>query len=78
MQLLTRTIAPDFAAWKAAFDAEGENIAASGLSVLQIWKGEKGAVLVLFEVHDPALAQDWLTKQAGFGHALDAEFLRTA
>ena len=78
MQLLTRSIAPDFSAWKTAFDAEAENIAASGLSTLQIWRGDKGAILVLFEVRDRARAQEWLGKQAGLGHALEAEFLQTA
>lgn len=78
MQLLIQTKAPDFAAWKAAFDAEGENIAGSGLSTLQIWRGEGGAVLVLFEVHDKAEAQGWLAKQAGFHHAYTAQFLETA
>lgn len=77
-QLLIQTTAPDFAAWKAAFDAEAENIAAAGLNMLQIWKAEGGAVLVLFEVANRARAEEWLTKQTGFGRGYAAQFLETA
>lgn len=78
MQLLVQTTAPDFASWKAAFDAEAENIANAGLSTLQIWQGDGPAALVLFEVHNRARAEDWLARQAAFGKGLSAQFLRTA
>jgi len=78
MQLLIQTSAPDYPAWKAAFDAEGENIAGAGLQVLQIWRGEGNAVLVLFQVSNAARARDWLAKRAGFGDAMTAQFLETA
>ncbi|MFT4151833.1 MAG: hypothetical protein QM656_16650 [Paracoccaceae bacterium] len=78
MQLLIQTTAPDFTAWKSAFDAEGENIQNAGLSTMQIWKGEGSNVLVLFEVHNRARAEEWLAKQAAFGHGCTQQFLQTA
>lgn len=77
-QLLIQTSAPDYAAWKAAFDAEAENIAAASLSTLQIWKGDQNAILVLFEVANRKNAEAWLAKQHALGHALTAQFLQTA
>lgn len=78
IQLLIQTAAPDYAAWKAAFDAESENIAAASLSPLQIWKGDGNAILVLFEVANAANAQSWLAKQRALGHGYTAQFLQTA
>ncbi len=78
MQLLIQTTAPDYAAWKSAFDAESENIADAGLNTLQIWKAEASAVLVLFEVADRAKAAAWLAKQAASGRGVTAQFLETA
>lgn len=77
-QLLIQTSAPDYAAWKAAFDAEAENIAAASLSTLQIWKGEQNAILVLFEVANRKNAEAWLAKQSALGHGYQAQFLQTA
>lgn len=77
-QLLIQTTAPDYAAWKAAFDAEAENIAAASLSTLQIWTGDGNAILVLFEVANAANAQSWLAKQRALGHGYTAQFLQTA
>ncbi|WP_137111303.1 hypothetical protein [Rhodobacter sp. SY28-1] len=77
-QLLIQTSAPDYAAWKSAFDAEAENIAAASLNTLQIWKGDQNAILVLFEVHNRKNAEAWLAKQSALGHALTAQFLQTA
>ena len=78
MQLLIQTTAPDYAAWKAAFDAEAENIAAASLNTLQIWKGDANAILVLFEVQNRKNAQAWLDKQQALGHGYTAQFLQTA
>lgn len=77
-QLLIQTTAPDYAAWKAAFDAEAENLAAASLNTLQIWKGDANAILVLFEVHNRKNAEAWLAKQSALGHGLTAKFLQTA
>jgi len=77
-QLLIHTSAPDYAAWKAAFDAEAENIAASSLTPLQIWKGDQNTILVLFEVAHRKNAEAWLAKQSALGHSLNAQFLQTA
>ena len=59
-QPLIQTQAPDYAAWKAAFDAEAENIAAASLTTLQIWKGDQNAILVLFEVQKECLRILWI------------------
>jgi hypothetical protein len=77
-QLLIQTSAPDYATWKAAFDAEAENIAAASLNTLQIWMGDQNAILVLFEVHNRKNAEAWLAKQSALGHSLAAQFLQTA
>lgn len=77
-QLLIQTSAPDYAAWKAAFDAEAENIAAASLTPLQIWKGDNHAILVLFEVANAANAKAWLAKQSALGHPYQSQFLQTA
>ena len=77
-QLLIQTSAPDYAAWKAAFDAEAENIAAASLNTLQIWKGDANAILVLFEVANRKNAHAWLDKQSAFGRGYQAQFLETA
>jgi len=77
-QLLIQTSAPDYAAWKSAFDAEAENIAAASLTPLQIWKGDANAILVLFEVANRKNAQAWLDKQSAFGRGYQAQFLETA
>lgn len=77
MQLLIQTSAPDYTAWKATFDAEGENIGDAGLSTLQIWQGDGANVLVLFEVSNRKRAEDWLAKQSALGHSATAQFLTT-
>lgn len=77
-QLLIQTTAPDYAAWKAAFDAEAENIAAASLTPLQIWKGDQNSILVLFEVANRKNAESWLDKQRALGHSYTAQFLQTA
>lgn len=78
MQLLIQTNAPDYASWKAGFDAGAEAIATAGLSVLQIWRAEGGdAVLVLFEVSNRDRAGAWLENQTALGHGYSAQFLNT-
>jgi len=77
-QLLIQTTAPDYTAWKSAFDAESENMHNAGLNALQIWKGDASAVLVLFEVANRPKAEDWLAKQSAFGRGVTAQFLQTA
>jgi hypothetical protein len=77
-QLLIQTSSPDYAAWKAAFDAEAENIASASLTPLQIWKGDQNAILVLFEVANRKNAEAWLAKQSALGHPYRSQFLQTA
>ncbi len=78
MQLLIQTTAADFTAWKAGFDRKAETIGAAGLNTLQIWKGEGGAVLVLFEVVNRKRAEEWLAHEAALGQSLAPRFLETA
>lgn len=78
MQLLIQTPAPDFAAWKAAFDTERENMADAGLTPMQVWHVIGGGVAVLLQVSNGANARDWLDKQTALGHSLSATFLETA
>lgn len=78
MQLLIQTQAADFTAWKAGFDRKAEAIAAAGLTTLQIWKGDAGAVLVLFEAVNRKRAEEWLANEAALGHGLSPRFLETA
>lgn len=78
MQLLIQTSAPDYAAWKSAFDAQAETMAHAGLSTLQIWKGDGGAVLVLFQVAQRERADGWLARESALGRGVTAQFLETA
>jgi hypothetical protein len=80
MQLLLDATAPDFASWKAKFDAQAENIRNAGMSLLQIWRDadQPGEVTLLFEVNDRIRAQAWLDKEQAFGTALRARFVNTA
>jgi hypothetical protein len=77
-QLLIQTTAPEYPAWKSTFDAQAETIAAAGLNTLQIWKGDGGTILALFEVANRAKAEAWLANQTALGHAITSHFLQTA
>ena len=77
MQLLIQTQSPDFAAWKAAYDAQAEALDDAGLNQLQIWTTESAEVLVLFEVVNRPRAEAWLKTQSAFGHGYVARFLQT-
>ncbi|MDO6584413.1 hypothetical protein Q4543_02680 [Salipiger sp. 1_MG-2023] len=76
IQLLTQHMTFD----TAHFDADAENRANAGLTLLQRWTESEGnATWLLFEVNDPAKAKSWLTKARSLGHAPSAaHFLRTA
>ncbi|MES2665930.1 MAG: hypothetical protein V4712_07505 [Pseudomonadota bacterium] len=80
MQLILHLTTPSYDTWKTAFDADAENRAAAGLTMMQIWRGadDAGEVTVLFSVSDRKRAQDWLDKEAGFGRTATAHFLKTA
>jgi len=80
MQLLCHYDTADFAAWKAAFDADAEDRRLAGLTLLQMWRSadRASAVICLFEVNDRKKAEGWIATETGFGAALTAEFLRTA
>lgn len=70
-QALIRTSSTAFTGHDPAF---GD----TGLTQLQIWAGENGSRLFLFQVNDPAAAEEWLKAQKALGHISSAEFLRTA
>jgi hypothetical protein len=79
MQLILVMPAPDYAAWKAAFDRQAEAIADAGLTTLQIWRATDAPnVLVLFEVHNRKNAEGWLSTQRAFGAGGTATFVETA
>lgn len=80
MQLLIDFTTPSFPDWKAEFDTEAENIRNAGMTLLQMWReaDNPNAVTCLFEVNDRTRAQAWLDKEAGFGAAFTARFLKTA
>jgi protocatechuate 3,4-dioxygenase beta subunit len=78
MQLLIQTTAPDYAAWKTAFDAEGETMADAGLTMMQIWTADAGGIFVLFEATSRPRAEAWLKNRSALGHAVTAHFLQTA
>jgi hypothetical protein len=79
MQLLTRTTVTDYAAFKAAFDAETEKRGAASLTLLQMWQDADapGTVVCLFEVKDRAHADAWLTAEGQTGTAVTGQFLKT-
>jgi hypothetical protein len=77
MQLILQSTT-DYAAFRAAFDAEAENIANSGLNTLQIWRVVGGGSAALFEVANRAGAEAWLAKQSAFGRGYTATFVETA
>ncbi|MBN9889148.1 DUF3303 family protein [Salipiger abyssi] len=76
LQLLTRHTSFD----EAHHDADAENRANAGLTLLQRWtETEGGATWLLYEANDRARAQNWLSKAQSLGHApSSAHFLRTA
>lgn len=78
MQLILDAPAPDYAAWKAGFDAQAENIANAGLNTLQIWRAaDEPRALVLFEVHNRKKAEAWLALQQAFGAGARTTFVET-
>ena len=80
MQLLTQTIAGDFAGFKSAFDAEAEKRMNAGLTLMQMWRDadDAGAVLCLFDVNDRSKAEAWLNAETQTGSAMTGRFLKTA
>ena len=80
MQLLIDYATTDYAQWKAAFDRDAEERGDAGLSLMQIWRDadDPNTVTCLFQVNDRARAQAWLDRQAAFGAAPTARFVRTA
>jgi len=75
-QLLIETTG-DYAAWKSEFDTQTESLADAGLSTLQIWTDDAGAILALLQVGSRTKAEAWLATRAGLGHAVQARFLKT-
>lgn len=80
MQLLARFDTTDYETWKTDFDADAENRSLAGLTLLQLWRDvdTPSATVALFKVSDRDKAQAWLDKEAGFGQAITADFLKIA
>ena len=86
LQLLCRFTTDDATAWRARFDADGEDQRNAGLTVLQIWTdADTGDAVVLFDVTDRARAEGWIERaradtmgrRAGVTGS-ETHFLRTA
>lgn len=80
MQLICHISTPFYDTWKSAFDADAENRAAAGLTMMQIWRSldAQTEVTVLFNVADRSRAEKWLEQEAILGRAATPHFLKTA
>ncbi len=77
MNLIAEFTTSGYDDWKAAFDGEGEERDAAGLTLMQMWRAvdEPATVTCLFEAHDRGRAQAWLDRVTGFGAAVTARFV---
>ncbi len=64
MQMICHLDVTDFAAWKAAFDADAEARSNAGLTVMQVWKHADSSTkaTVLLNVNDRKRAEEWLSR----------------
>jgi hypothetical protein len=77
MQQLLIEAKADAASFQADLATQAEALANAGLSTLQVWTDDRGAVLALLQVVSRPKAEDWLATRAGLGHAVQARFLKT-
>ena len=84
MQLIAHYTLVDYAAFRAAFDADAEDRGHNGLSLLQLWREDGGNAWALYQVNDAKAARAYLSggaaafdAQAGVS-ATDFHFLETA
>ncbi len=80
MQLLVDYATTDYAQWKASFDARCRGSRAGGpdlhADLARRRQSERGHLSL--QVNDRKRAQDWLDREAAFGAAATARFLKTA
>jgi hypothetical protein len=84
MQLIAHYTLVDYAAFRAAFDADAEDRGHNGLSLLQLWREDGRNAWALYQVNDAKAARAYLSggaaafnAQAGVS-ATDFHFLETA
>lgn len=63
-QMIAHYTISEFDLFKTQFDADAEDRGNNGLSTLQLWREGDGSVWVLYQVSDPAAAQDYLGQSA--------------
>ncbi|MDB6178479.1 hypothetical protein PAF17_13330 [Paracoccus sp. Z330] len=84
MQMIARYNVAEYAAFKTAFDADAEDRANNGLSLLQLWREDDRNAWALFSVSDTKAARDYLQGAAGvfYSHGgvikTDYHFVETA
>lgn len=64
-QMIAKYSFPDYAAFKTAFDADAEDRANNGLSLLQLWRENDGTAWALYSVSDAKAARGYLEGAAG-------------
>lgn len=69
MQMIAHYSVADYARFRQAFDADGEDRGMNGLSLLQLWRESDTSVWALFEVGNAAKARDWLAGAAAVFHS---------
>jgi hypothetical protein len=84
MQLIAHYTVADYAVFRVAFDADAEDRGHNGLSLLQLWREDRGNAWALYQVNDAKAARAYLSggaaafnSQAGVS-ATDFHFLETA
>ncbi|MCX7889799.1 MAG: hypothetical protein N2422_08755 [Rhodobacteraceae bacterium] len=80
MQLLATFAPPEYAAWKAAFDAHAEARDQAGLTLLQLWRHADApdTATALLEVADRPRAEAWLRTENALRGPVAGTFLRIA
>lgn len=60
MQLIAHYQIANYASFRTAFDADGEDRGHNGLSLLQLWRENDGSAWALFTVTDAKAARSYL------------------
>ena len=83
-QMIAHYSVAEYAQFKTAFDADAEDRANNGLSLLQLWREDGGTAWALFSVSDAKAARGYLEGAAGVFNSqagvtgTDFHFLETA
>jgi len=80
MHLLATFAPPEYAAWKAAFDARAAARDEAGLTLLQLWRHADApdSATALFEVASRDRAEAWLRTEDALRGPVSGTFLRLA